>query len=421
MNPSPSGDLPIRSLPIVEQYDCHGCGDCCFGTIIRLTPEDYERIRKQRWEEHPDYRGVKIFVRAGLLGGEYQLAKRGDGACIFLTPERRCRIHQDFGAEAKPLICQMAPLQLVPLEQFAYLTVRRYCRSAAKDHGRPLAEHCQEHRELVERNGAGPKPTRPPAIARGRPRPWKDTFRVTDALGRLMLDRRYPLVRRLAHGLEFCGLMGSCRFDRLDSARLAELITMLEQGALQEVGDLFAKPLPPSRQTMRLFRQTALEYLRLHPRFVPERSWRERWRLVAAAVRFARGRGPVPVFRLPFPRSTFEDLERPLGHLDQAVGRPIEAYFETITVSLRFAVLGRPRWSICQSFQALALSYAVAMWVLRLASAQRSPTAEDAVEAAMLLDRAQGYAPLVGRRHRFRVGVLAHRRELARVAVWYAR
>jgi lysine-N-methylase len=413
--------LPIRPLPILEQYDCHGCGDCCYGTIIHLTDEDYDRIRKQQWERHPDYRGVKIFVREGLFGKHYQLAKRDDGACIFLTAQRRCRIHGDFGSEAKPLICRMAPLQLVPLDQFAYLTVRRYCRSAVKDHGRPLAEHCDEHRELTDRNAAGPRPTQPPPVVRRHRRPWKETFTVTGALGRLMLDRRYPLVRRLAHGLEFCGLLGTCHLHRLDGPKLAELVAMFEKGVAGEVGHLFAVRHPPGRQAMRLFRQTAMEYLRLHPKFVPERSWQERWRLIAAALRFARGKGPVPVFRIPFPAAAFEDLERPLGHLDEAVLRPINAYFETITASLRYAVLGRPGWSIVESFQAMALSYAVAMWVLRLASGQRPPTAEDAMEVAMLLDRAQGYAPLVGRRHRFRAGVLTHRRELARLAVWYAR
>jgi len=412
--------LPLRPLPILEQYDCHGCGDCCYGTIIHLTTEDYDRIRKQRWDQHPDYRGVKIFVRQGLLRRRYQLGKRDDGSCLFLTPERRCRIHQEFGAEAKPLICQMAPLQLVPLDQFAYLTVRRYCRSAVKDHGRPLAEHCDAHRELAERHGAAPRPTQPPPIIRGCRRSWKETFTVTDALGRLMLDQRYPLVRRLAHGLEFCGLLGSCRLQRLDGPRLAELVAMFEKGVAREARDLFAVRQAPGRQSMRLFRQTVMEHLRLHPKFVPERSWQERWRMITAAIRFARGKGPVPVFRIPFPPSTFEELDRPLGHLDEGVWRPINAYFQTITVSLRFAVLGRPGWSIVESFQALALSYTVALWVLRLACGQRTPAAEDVAEAAMLLDRSQGYAPLVGRRHRFRVGVLNHRRELARLAVWYA-
>ena len=413
--------LPVRPLPILERYDCHGCGDCCFGTIIPLSAEELTRIRGQGWERHPDFRGVKLFVGLGLFKRRYQLAKRPDGACIFLTSQRRCRIHEEFGPAAKPLVCQIAPLQLVPLEKFAYVTVRRYCRSAARDDGRPLAEHCGELADLVERNGAAPGPSRPPPIARGQRRPWKETLLVADCITRLMTDARYPLVRRLVHGVEFCGLVGRCRLQGLDGPRLAELVGMLEMAAIEGAGDLFQRRMPPGRQAMRFFRQSALEYLRLHPKFVPERSWRERWRLVRAALVFARGKGPVPLFRLPFPESTFESLEQPLGHLDEPVLRPLNAYFESIVASLRYAALNRPGWSIVESFQFLALSYAVAMWVLRLSSAGRTPTVEDAVEVAMLLDRGQGYGPLLGRWHRFRVAILVRRRELARLAVWYAR
>jgi hypothetical protein len=83
--------------------------------------------------------------------------------------------------------------------------------------------------------------------------------------------------------------------------------------------------------------------------------------------------------------------------------------------------LNRPGWSIVESFRAVALSFAVGTWILRLACAERTPGAEDAVEVAMLLDRGQGYGPLVGRRHRLRVALMSRRRELARLVVWYAR
>ena len=106
----------------------------------------------------------------------------------------------------------------------------------------------------------------------------------------------------LAHGLEFCSLVEQCRLERLERPRLIELVGILEESAIQEAGDLFHRRLPPGPRTMKLFRQTAMECLRLHPRFVPERSWAERWRLIKGAIAFARGKGTVPVFRLPFAR-----------------------------------------------------------------------------------------------------------------------
>ena len=413
--------LPIRLPPVLERYDCHGCGDCCRGTIIALRNDDLERIRAQRWEEDPEYRDMRIFVRSGLVKKRFQLVKRSDGTCIFLTPENCCRIHERFGESAKPLICQMAPLQLVPLGEFAHLTVRRYCRSAARDDGRPLAEHVEALTGLANRNDAWPKIAGPPPIARRQRRPWPETMIVVEALSRLMLDARYPLVRRLAHGLEFCSLLEPCRFDRLDAPRLAELVEMLEESAVAEARDLFHRRLAPGARAMRLFRQTLMECLRLHPKFVPQPTWAERWRTIKAAVAFARGKGAVPLWRFPFAPATFESLERPLGHLDEAVLRPLNLFFESLVASFRYAVLNRPGWPVVESFRAAALSYAIGMWTLRLASGERPPSVEDAVEVAMLLDRVQVYVPLAGRRHRLRVRFLSRRRELARLAVWYAR
>ncbi len=238
--------LPIRTLPIVEQWDCHGCGLCCRGTIINLRDDDLARIRSQHWEEHPEYRGVKILTRHGLFKAKYRLAKRSNGSCVFLTPEGRCRIHELHGAEAKPLVCQLFPLQIVPLEKFAYLTLRRFCPSAAADRGRNVEEHCRSARDLLERWGAGPKPVRPPRIGRGRRGSWKLTMAVADAFTRLLLDARYPLVRRIAHGLLLCDSLERCRFDKIQGQRLFELLSLLERSSVEEASDLFRSRTAPA-------------------------------------------------------------------------------------------------------------------------------------------------------------------------------
>ena len=118
--------LPIRTLPIVEAWDCHGCGRCCRGTIIRLNDGDRERLRRtalgraprlSRPEDRHPPRLVETAARSG---------KRKDGRCIFLTEDGLCRIHREFGLAAKPLVCQMFPFQLVPLEDHAYLTIAAF-------------------------------------------------------------------------------------------------------------------------------------------------------------------------------------------------------------------------------------------------------------------------------------------------------
>ena len=173
--------LPIRTPKIEQRWDCHGCGICCWGTIIRLSDDDLQKIRAQRWHEHPDYRGVRLLKRLRLWRKEYRLAHRKDGHCVFLTPDGLCRIHQAHGLEAKPLICQMFPFQLVPLGEFAYLTLRRNCPSAAADKGRELRKHLSGVRQLAERGNLVSRPTRPPAITGTHRRSWEDTLRITGA------------------------------------------------------------------------------------------------------------------------------------------------------------------------------------------------------------------------------------------------
>ena len=170
-----------------------------------------------------------------------------------------------------------------------------------------------------------------------------------------------------------------------------------------------------------MFRHAALEFLRLHPRFVVEESWGGRWRMALNSLALARGKGCVPRIDPSSPQPTFEDLERPLGHLGATVLRPVTAYFEGAAASKQYAILGRRGWSIVESFRALALSHAVSLWMLRLVCAGRAPEAEDAIGVVAAIDRGQVIGALSGRRHRKRVGSVARRGELARLVAWYAR
>jgi len=413
-------ELPIRIPPIVEHWDCHHCGDCCKGTIVMLGDEDLSRIRQQRWQDHPDFGGAKIVVRHGLFGKRYRLAQRPDGYCVFRTSDHRCRIHQEFGYEAKPLVCRMAPLELVPLERMAYLTLHRYCPSAAAGRGRPLEERVKTVRQLVSQTQLAPRVGHPPTVSPGRPVSWDAALAVAEAASRLAQDRRFPLARRIVHGLKFFDLVSQCRLDRLETGRLLELLTLLAASAVEESGPLFQQRMTPERRGRLLFRQTALEYLRLHPQFVPESSWRERWRMITAAIAFGRGTGEVPRFRLPFAPATFESIEEPRGIPDESTARPLEDFVETAVASLRYAAVGRPGWSLVESFQSLALACAVALWLLRLACPDRPPGADDVVRTVVTIDRGLQYEPLLGRRHRLRVRALARNDDLPRLIVRYA-
>ena len=168
--------LPIKPLPIIERWDCHQCGVCCRGSLVPLSAEDLARLKEQGWAEHPDFRGTPIVTRESWFGGEYRLAHRDDGSCVFLLPDGLCRIHKELGFEAKPLICRTFPLQIVPRENVAYVTIRRACPSAAADQGRPVSEQLDEARAAGPRERPGRSELRcrrrssPASAAPGPPR-----------------------------------------------------------------------------------------------------------------------------------------------------------------------------------------------------------------------------------------------------------
>lgn len=413
--------LPIRSLKLDQRWECCGCGVCCRGSMIPLDGDELERLGQQGWDKHPDYRSTRVVVGKGLWKKRFRLAKRSDGRCVFLKSDGRCRIHEEHGPAAKPLICRMFPFQLVPLDKFAYLTARRSCPSAAADRGRKLGEYRASVRKLTEHARLAPQSARPPAIVGRHRRSWNDTLRVAEGIERLMLDGRYPLVRRLVHGLQFCEAVQMCRLARLPGDELAELLSLLEGTAAEGAGEFFADRRPPDRTAQLMFRHTALEFLRLHPRFVAQESWGGRLRLAWNSLALARGRGSVPPIDADCPEATFDELERPLGHLGDAVLRPVTAYFEASAASKQYAILGRRGWSVVESFQALALAHPVLLWMLRLVSGDRAPEAEDTIGVVAAIDRGQGSALLAGRRHQRRVGHVARRGELARLVAWYAR
>ncbi len=294
---------PIRILPVVERWDCHGCAHCCRGTTIPLSASDLQTLEGQRWQDHPDLRNVRTVVRARLLGARHVLAKRPDGSCVFLTDAGRCRIHELHGADAKPAVCRIFPLQVVPMGTFAWITLRRSCPSAAAERGRPVAEHLAAlHKSGLVDRLAPPLPQgkqTPPRVVRGVQRSWPEFLATANALARLMTDQHMPLVRRLVHGLQFCALLDRCKLKRVRPESWPELMQLLESSATEDAGTFFRDRQPPSRGSEMLLRQIGTHYVRSFPGCPATTGWRQQWRLLRATARFRAEKVP---FRRCTPR-----------------------------------------------------------------------------------------------------------------------
>ncbi len=413
--------LPIVILPTAEKWDCHQCGICCRGSLVPLNDADVARLESQKWNEHPDYRDTPVMVRYPSSKKRFRLAQRIDGSCVFLKDNGLCRIHSDLGYEAKPTICRVFPLQLIPRDGNAALTIRRACPSSAADKGSPLKEHLPFMQQFVREGRLTTKRVDPPSLKTGEDREWKTVALALETASELLLDQRFPPVRRLVHTLQFASLLSKAKTKRMDDKKLGDLISTLAEIVPEESKPFFSDRQPPGAYAKLLFRSIGIEYARLHPQFRAVPSWSHRVELGRTWFRLVLGRGRLPDVRPAFPLAKWNDLEEPLGQLAPSIDYPLARLIEASSASYIYALADRRGWSVVDSIRGLVATFPIGLWLLRWASIGREPTTEDMIQIVVALDRGQGFAPLTGQLQRLRLHLLANNNELERLIVWYAR
>ncbi len=413
--------LPIILLDNQEHWDCHQCGFCCRGSIIPLNAHDLEQLKQQRWEQHPDFHSKRIRVRSMGIAGGYRLAHQPDGSCVFLDPQGRCRIHSKFGHDAKPTVCQMFPLQLLPQGQQLVLTSRRACPSAAADLGRPLAEHKSFVKRMVDDKRVKIDAIRPMAIKPGETREWKTQKAILHLTSGLLNDQRFPPVRRLVHTLQFASLLEKARTRRLKDEQLIELAQEIANLCPEEARHFFSEPQEPTVYAKVMFRLMAVDCARLHPHCRHRSTWSARIELMRTALKIVRGTGATPIIDRTFPQTTMEQIEKPTGPLPPEVYKPLTRFLETTSSSAMFALADRQGWTLIESIRGLAMLFPVGLWLARWLASGRQPNAQDMLNVVVALDRSQGYAPLTGGLHRLRLSTLSVHDQIERLIVWAAR
>ncbi len=410
--------LPVRSLPVIQNWDCHSCTNCCRTYHVRVNEVERERLKSQGWTA-ADLGGSEPVVWDKQLG-EYRLNHTPTGACVFLGADDRCRIHAKFGEATKPTACQVFPFVLVPAGDHWRVGVRFACPSAAANRGRPLAEHAAGARraaELIEADAKGPPPTELPALQPGKPVPWPVAVRLLEAIDERLADTDFPLERRIRQVLAFAAMCQPTSFAALTGDSLDDFVEVMAAAAVDETPDAVAKPEWVGRT---IFRQVAAIYARKD--HGPEAGVAKRGRLtrIRAAWRFALGRGAVPKLHAKIPDRTFADAEKPAGRLGPDADALLTRYYRVKVQSGQFfgrTNYGFPFWA---GLDSLVLTFPVILWLARVFAG--SDARDSGVEAAVrVVDDSFGYHPLLGSaRQAWATRTLADRGELARLAAWYA-
>jgi lysine-N-methylase len=417
--------IPVLHLPVLQNWDCQATGTCCHEYTVPVTDEERRRITSQGWQKS-ELGGLRPFRRRGWFRGSYALNHRADGACVFLSANGRCRIHERHGYDTKPLACRLYPFVLVPVADHWRVSLHFTCPSAAASKGRPLAEHLTdlsglgEHLAERERLSTGNvNLVPPPLLVANQHLDWPDLLVLVDHLLAVLHDRTDALERRWRKCLLIADLLRQTRLDQLPDGARRQTWSIVTTAAADLPRDphQVAAPSALGRVLFRLAAALCTRKDRGPNRGPAAKGWLA---LASSVIRFANGSGFVPRMNRLVPEATFEQGETPLGPLNEGASAILERYYAVKVAALQFcgpAAYGLPFW---EGLEALAVTLPLILWLIRLN--RDLPQEEAVLRALTIVDGHFGSSPLLASR-RLRLGfqALARRGELSRLIAWYSR
>jgi Fe-S-cluster containining protein len=151
------------SLLAGARFECQGSGGCCQGYMFGpLSDDDVARL------DRLDLAGAFPHLQPPYYHEEPDrgrfLARDGD-RCVFLEGSNRCGIHARFGADAKPALCRMYPLDSFATVEGIRIVDRGNCATfgVSARRGLPLVDDLDRVRPLMD----PPLLHHPPAVVDG--------------------------------------------------------------------------------------------------------------------------------------------------------------------------------------------------------------------------------------------------------------
>lgn len=430
---------PLRALPVIQNWDCHQCGNCCTDYVVPVSDAEKKRIEGQGWDQLPEYAGKPLFVRHSawwkFWKKKYRLRTINDH-CIFLDDKGLCRIHGKFGLDAKPFACRLYPFILVPTGDTWRVSMRYACPSATANKGRSLLQQKQdiasyakemEHWDEPEINAATASTARAAEAARQLRLPrlkgrktitWDDLDHVLKAMLNIVRDATDPFPRRMLRLLELVRTCSQAKFEKITGKRLKEFLDLVSNAVSAEVPRDLSKYPKPNWVGRTLFRTSLAVFLRKDSGLRRGVAARSRFALVAAMMRIVSGKGPLPNLQAGLPVMDMCEFEKPLGPLQPESLEALVRYYSVKIESCQFFGPTCYDLGVLEGFAFLALTLPAILWLARGYLDQGQPAA--IFKAITVIDENYGYNPLLGHfRQQFATRILFGQKELDRLIAWY--
>lgn len=133
-------------LPEKMSFSCYHSGRCCEDFWeIPLDEASLARLESLSLSAvSPKFSDAEHYTETSAgRRGDLSL-RRVEGRCVFLDASRRCLIHSNFGAAAKPQTCRDFPFRYVCTPGGVFVGLSMACPSVRANRGRALAEQRQE-------------------------------------------------------------------------------------------------------------------------------------------------------------------------------------------------------------------------------------------------------------------------------------
>jgi Fe-S-cluster containining protein len=389
-----AADRPLL-LPDHVVFTCQQSGACCRSDwLIGVDAAAHARLCEVPAEGHDVAGPTFVPLPFPLPGGErLTLARRGDGACVFLAGDARCGIHRRLGAPAKPQICREFPYHFVETPDGVAVGVSFACTAVRAHHGAGLPAQRDEVRAVLAGSTRVERLPEPLTLFGSIDIAWADYRAIEAGLLSLLAPGRAPLPVALLAGSALVSLCVGLteleararRAGQPPAATLAGALAELAAGGHARLLDIAAGARYP--------RRPSLTYLA--PLFTwLEFSQRRRSRaglllsLYRNYVRFRRAAG-----RLPDPITGGEpfELQAALGVRFDAAAPGVDAFLREYWSHVIFRKTLTPMHGVFRGYQTLLALYSFTKLAARL-HAQRAgrPVAAlaDVKEAVRLVERA---------------------------------
>ncbi|MCW5868071.1 MAG: YkgJ family cysteine cluster protein [Candidatus Eremiobacteraeota bacterium] len=122
-----------------QNFECSQCSRCCRGWRIAVDPQTAQNLQATPFHKRLEEKNGRFFAR-----------KDSQEACSFLTSERRCQLHSELGAAAKPRGCRQFPFRLTNTPDGVFVGTSFSCPSIQNNQGDSLEAYRSELEELAQ-------------------------------------------------------------------------------------------------------------------------------------------------------------------------------------------------------------------------------------------------------------------------------